>query len=183
VKDISGGPRGLVATASDDRTAHVYNLQTGQLVQSLQGHATAVNVALFSPDGQTLLTASTDGQVRTWSTTTWHGTVLQGRRPPEIGAVHSGAINGARFSPDSRWIVTAGPSAPGIWQTRTGDLLYFIRGQGSAVRAVTFARDNRLMLTAGGNGTIRAYRCDLCGELPTLQKLARNRLAVAARGR
>jgi WD40 repeat protein len=50
-----------------------------------------------------------------------------------------------RFSPDGRWIVTAGPSAAGIWLTRTGDLLFFIRGHRSAVRVATFARDNRRM--------------------------------------
>ena len=93
------------------------------------------------------------------------------------------SVGDPQLSPDGRWIVTAGPSAAGIWQTRTGDLLYFIRGHKSAVRAATFAPDGRRMLTAGADGTMRDYRCDLCGKLPALQKLARARLAVAARGR
>src|SRR6266511_4338925 len=108
--------------------------------------------------------------------------ILRGRRPPEVGAHHTGVINSARFSPDGRWIVTGGPTAAGIWQRGTGDLLYFVRGHGSAILAVTFAADNRQMFTAGIDGTMRTYRCDLCGRLPALQKLARSDLALAARG-
>jgi WD40 repeat protein len=183
VTNLSFSPQGLLATASDDATAHVYRIRTGRRLRVLQGHATAVNVAVFSPDGRLLVTASRDGEVRRWPIETWQPDVLRGRRAPEIGAHHVAAINEARFSPDGRWIVTAGPSAAGIWQARTGDLLYFIRGHRSAVRAATFVRDSTRMLTAGADGTLRDYRCDLCGELPALQKLARARLAVIARGR
>ena len=183
VRDFAVTGGNLLATASDDRTAHVYDLRTGKRTRVLQGHLKPVNVVEFSPSGGVLLTASTDGDVRTWSTKTWTSDVLRGHRGAETGARHTGALNGARFSPDGRWIVTAGPSAAGIWLTRTGDLLYFIRGHKSAVRAVSFAPDNRRVLTAGADGTMRDYRCDLCGKLPALQKLAKARLALAARGR
>jgi WD40 repeat protein len=152
-------------------------------VHLIQGHLQPVNVVAFSPNGLILLTASTDGDVRKWNTRDWKGDVLRGHRGSETGARHTGALSEARFSPDGRWIVTAGPSAAGIWLTRTGDLLYFIRGHRSAVRAVTFASDNRRVLTAGADGTMRDYRCDLCGELRALQRLADARLRLAERGR
>jgi WD40 repeat protein len=182
VTDISFSPDGLLATASNDRTVHVYNLRTGDL-RPLLGHAQAVNVVLFNQSGHVLLTASKDGDVRTWSTETWRPDVLRGRRAPEGGAHHTGTINGVRFSPDGRWIATAGPSAAGIWDSGNGDLLYFVRGHKSAVQAVTFGPDSRRLLTAGADGTMRAYGCQLCGDLAALQKLARARLALAARGR
>jgi WD40 repeat protein len=185
VGDIAVSRGYLLATASDDRTAHVYDLRTGRAepIRTIQGHLQPVNVAAFSPDGRVLLTASRDGDVRTWKTKNWEGDVLRGHRGSETGARHTGALSGARFSPDGRWIVTAGPSAAGIWLTRSGDLLYFIRGHKTAVRAVTFAQDNRRVLTAGADGTMRDYRCDLCGELSALQRLANARLKLAARGR
>ena len=182
VRDLAATPGGLLASASDDRTARVYDLRTGELVKSLEGHLKAVNVVAFSPDGRVLLTASTDGEVRTWSRKTWKPDILRGR-PTPVGARHVRGINGARFSPDGRWILTAGPSAVGIWQVRTGDLLYFIRGHLNAVRAVTFAPNSWQLLTAGADGTMRNYRCDLCGELPALQRLADARLRLAERGR
>jgi WD40 repeat protein len=183
VTALSLSSRGRLATASEDATAHVYSLRTGKLVRALQGHGQGLTIALFSPDGRVLVTASRDGDVRTWSTKTWQPDLLRGRRAPETGARHVGVINEARFSPDGRWIVTAGPTAAGIWLKRTGDLLYFIRGHRSPVRSATFSADGRRMLTAGADGTMRDYRCDLCGTLTDLQKLARARLAIAERGR
>src|SRR5215210_265114 len=55
VRDVSVGRGDVVATASDDGTVHVYDLRTGELRHELLGHAAAVNLALFSPDGKTLL--------------------------------------------------------------------------------------------------------------------------------
>ena len=185
VTDISLGPGGLLATASDDRTAQVYDLRTGKLRRpALQGHATAVNLVLFSPDGKTLLTASTDGDVRTWSTKT--SAARRAARPPPAGG--SGPTTTRRSTPLASAPTAAGSSperrtAAGIWQTSTGDLLYFIRGHTNGVRAVTFAPNSWRMVTAGADGTMRDYRCDLCGDLPALQKLARADLALAARGR
>jgi WD40 repeat protein len=182
VRDLAVAPGGLLATASDDRTARVYDLRTGELKKSLEGHLKAVNVVAFSPKGRVLLTASTDGELRTWSTRTWKPDVLRGR-PTPVGARHVRGIAEARFSPDGRWIITAGPTAVGIWQTRTGDLLYFIRGHQSALRAVAFAPNSWQLLTASVDGTMRGYRCDLCGKLPALQKLAESRLRLAEHGR
>ena len=183
VTDVAISRRGLVATASDDRTAHVYDLRSGIRLRLIQGHLKAVNVVAFSPNGKVLLTASTDGDVRIWKTKTWKGDVLRGHRGVETGAHHDSALSGARFSPDGRWIVTSGRSAAGIWLTRTGDLLFFIRGHLRPLLAASFARDDRRMLTASVDGTMRDYRCDLCGKLSALQELANARLKLAERGR
>jgi WD40 repeat protein len=184
VTDLAFSPGGLLASASDDKTAHVYDVRTGNLVrQPLQGHPAAVNVVEFSPNGRLLVTASTDGEVRRWSTTTWQPIVFRGRRPPEIGGHHIGVINEVRFSRDSRWVLTAGPSAAGVWHARTGDLLYFVRGHRIPIRSITFAPKSWRVLTGGSDGTLRAWDCRLCGELPELQKLARARLHLAERGR
>jgi WD40 repeat protein len=47
-----------VVTASDDKTARVWNAATGQVIAKLEGHSDRVWSAAFSPDGQRVVTAS-----------------------------------------------------------------------------------------------------------------------------
>ncbi len=41
-------------------------MPTGQEIRRFEGHKRDVNTAIFSPDGQTIFTASEDGTARVW---------------------------------------------------------------------------------------------------------------------
>ena len=86
-----------VATASDDRTARIFNPETGEERPPLD-HDSWVNWVAFSPDGRWLATAGNDGTARIFN--------------PETGIernqlVHREAVNMVAFSPDSQWVATA----------------------------------------------------------------------------
>src|SRR5205823_4426265 len=49
-----------LATASDDKTAKVWDARTGQESLALKGHTDRLTSVCFSPDGQRLATASGD---------------------------------------------------------------------------------------------------------------------------
>jgi WD40 repeat protein len=57
-------------TATEDKTARVWNAATGQVLATLQGHTEFVSDAMFSPDGQRIVTASNDKTARVWRITT-----------------------------------------------------------------------------------------------------------------
>ena len=48
-----------IVTASDDKTARVWDAETGKPIgEPLKGHEDAVSSAAFSPDGKRIVTAS-----------------------------------------------------------------------------------------------------------------------------
>lgn len=57
----------LVATASDDGTARLWDAATGAIRFVLQGHTAGVLDVAFRPDGLQLATAGVDGALRLWN--------------------------------------------------------------------------------------------------------------------
>jgi WD40 repeat protein len=79
VSGVAFSPDGaLLATASRDGTARLWDPTTGQHCTTLRGHTDLVSGVAFSPDGALLATASNDGTARLWDPTTgtWCATVL-----------------------------------------------------------------------------------------------------------
>jgi WD40 repeat protein len=56
----------LLATASNDKTARVWDPAAGEHLRTLTGHTSVVRAVAFSPDGRLLATASEDCTARVW---------------------------------------------------------------------------------------------------------------------
>jgi len=55
-----------VVTASDDKTARMWEAVTGKEAAVLRGHEGSITSAQFSPDGKWVVTASNDGTARVY---------------------------------------------------------------------------------------------------------------------
>ncbi len=162
-----------VATASADSTARIWDVQTGESVV-LEGHTGGLTALAFNRDGSRLATGSIDTDIRIWN----------GRSGREVTVlrVHTGAVNELAFSADGRWLGSAGPSAAGIWETRTRGPwpalpLYLVRGDAPPrLDHVAFSPRGWRLLTGWRSGAVRLYNCRLCGRIPQLSAIARGRL-------
>ena len=102
-----------IVTASDDRTARLWDAGTGEALAVLRGHEGEVDSACFSPDGARILTASSDRTARLWDAGTGE----------ELAALrgHEDAVRSACFSPNGTRIVTASDDRTArIWDVATG---------------------------------------------------------------
>ena len=60
-----------MVTASEDKTAKIWNAETGKDLLTLQGHEDYLLSAAFSTDGQRVTTASLDGVEKLWEAVDW----------------------------------------------------------------------------------------------------------------
>jgi WD40 repeat protein len=67
VEGVAFSPDGtMLATASADGTARLWEVPGCTPVSTLTGHTSSVNAVAFSPDGAMLATASADGTAQLW---------------------------------------------------------------------------------------------------------------------
>jgi WD40 repeat protein len=134
-------------------------------------HRARVNSIAFSPSGRLLATASRDRDARIWDLSS--GELVQ-------TFPHNTAVLDAQFSPDGRWLVTAALRA-GLWDATEGTNIMRLKGHEGIVTAATFDPSGRIIVTGGEDGTVRSYRCEVCGRLDELVALAERRLAATER--
>jgi WD40 repeat protein len=188
IRSLRGGDARVLRAGSQPVTAVAFshddeNLATGDArgairlwsvdsrgpIRRFSGHRLGITSVAFSPDDKLLLTASRDHRARTWDVATG--------RPGRVLGFHFGPVAGANFSADGRWVVTAGSSDATIISVETDVRLIILHGHSRQLVGAAFAGKGLTVVTAGKDGTIRRYACDICGDVDALLRLAKRRLA------
>ena len=89
-----------LATGGEENTVKIWDVQTGQELQTLRGHSGDVYTVAFSPDGdgRWVASAGEDSAVKVWDSHT--GTFVRSFRG------HTGLVSSVAFSPDGRRLVS-----------------------------------------------------------------------------
>ncbi|WP_437303844.1 nSTAND1 domain-containing NTPase [Sorangium sp. So ce388] len=161
-----------VLSASDDRTARLWNADgTGDPVV-FSGHEGQINALAFSPDDKRVLTGSEDGTARLWG--------ASGGGQIAVLDAGGGPVSHAAWSPDGARVATASAdNVARIYAVAGGDARVELRGHTGALSAVAFFRDGARVLTASEDGTARIWAADGAGQ-PVILKGPAAKILFAA---
>jgi WD40 repeat protein len=153
IHDVAFDPTGqVVASASADRTVHIWDVQAGKELLTLQPkHAGGVTTVAFSPDGNYLASGGMDRTVKIWDARKW-------KLPREIPDATGGILSVA-FAPDSRHLAWGGTDGTvKIADATTGQLLETLRGHDDWVNGVAYSRDGKRIASASADGTVKIWK-------------------------
>lgn len=159
-------------TASMDHRAMLFDVASGQVLQTFRGHEWWVWDAAFSPDETQVVTASQDGTVRLWEVATGLERTSGGAPTPFRG--HRGAVYAARFAPDGASVASAGyDQRVLLWkpaELRPFNYQGLLRGEAvevqpavaleghqAAVRRIEFSADGQWLLSASHDNTMKVW--------------------------
>ncbi len=142
--------RACGASGQPTHRIYLFDLQTGEQRQVLEGHHEPVYSLAFAPDG-TLVSGSEDRTVQLWD--------VAAGKPLLCLNGHREAVYQVAFSGDGRRLVSAGTDGEVIvWDSRTGRALHTHRFPGKTL-CTAFTQDGRAI--GAGTGQARCYLLEL----------------------
>lgn len=134
-----------VVSASNDKTAKIWDFQSGLLLASLEGHSEYVSDARFSPDDNYILTLSSR-LIKIWDSKTYNF----------ICNIGLDSFNHyTEFSPDSKKIVTVpNENSLMIWDVASGALITKCIGNFILYGKPHFSHDNKYIIAASNDNTV-----------------------------
>ena len=162
VMSVAFSPDGArLATASDDRTAKVWDAESGEELFTLAGHTNWVLSVVFSPDGTRLATASSDRTAKVWD-------AASGAELFTL-ASHTDWVRSVALSPAGTRLATASDDRTvKVWDAASGEELFTFAGHTSSVRSVAFSPDGTHLATASLDNTAKVWDAESGEEFFTL---------------
>lgn len=118
------------------------------IVNNYTDHSGAVRLAIFSPDGQRLVTASDDHTANLYD--------LQGRRLTSFTG-HEAQVTSVTFSPNGRLLATASADGTAKLWNLSGRELTTLKGHDDSVLSVVFSPEGQYLATASVDGKAKVW--------------------------
>lgn len=137
-------------TGSEDKTARIWDAETGREVSILKGHASDVITAIYSPNGRHIVTGSYDTTAKLWDARTGRELVtFKGHIKP---------VWTVSMSPDGKKIITGSLDGTArVWETATGHEIFVLKGHKGPLLSVAYSPDGRRILTGCADGIARIW--------------------------
>ena len=156
-----------LVTNSDHGTVRLWDVDSGQIKDTLPEHTIWVNSVAFSPDGATLASSHMDYTVRLWDVPSRQIEIKNSLTLPGH-IVWSGSV---AFSPDGATLASGhGDGAVRLWDvvSSRAELILLQKHQG-AVLSVAYSPDGGTLASGGYDGTVRLWDAD-SGQFKTSLK-------------
>jgi WD40 repeat protein len=159
-----------VASTGQDGMIRVTDVAPGTS-RAFEGQGTNVYNIAFSPTGRELVGASSDGSVALWKPSGRQLGVFQG---------HTGAVQDAVLTAERTLASVGADGTFRVWSPAAreavglGATSVVLHAGDSVMNDLDVSSDGRIA-TADTNGAVMVWRCEVCGPIASVLRLARNR--------
>ena len=152
IQSVFFSPDGQTLAGAGYNEVPLWDVNTGELRQSLSGHVGWINDVAFSPDGLTLASAShQDGTIRFWDVNTGgHRQTLTGHAP--VASPYSD--RSVLFSPDGQTLASGDRRYIYLWDTNTSALRQTFNAYTLTVYSISFSPDGQTIACAGQGNSV-----------------------------
>ncbi len=147
VTSLDFHPDSAILLTGDKKGQLAFWDMKGNLSDSINTNS-KINAVSFSPDGQTIITAQSDGSsyVRT----------RKGKLKVQLKGHHKAVLT-AEFSPDGQYIITTGKDKTARLWTADGHRLHVFSDYRNMLSSAEFSPDGKFLLTASRDGYVKLY--------------------------
>ncbi|KAI9812122.1 MAG: Transcription initiation factor TFIID subunit 5 [Phylliscum demangeonii] len=166
VWDVAWGPHGhYFVTGGRDRTARLWSTDHISYLRMFVGHDDDVDVVAFHPNASYVFSGSCDKTVRMWSIPTGNAV--------RLFTGHTGNLTALACSPDGKTLASADDAGSILlWDLASGRRLKRMRGHGrGGIWSVSWSVESTVLVSAGGDGTVRVWDAAVPNEAPTAPPL------------
>lgn len=137
-------------SASEDKTARLWSLDTYTALVLYKGHNQPVWDVKFSPLGHYFATASHDQTARLWATDHIY--------PLRIFAGHINDVDCVEFHPNSNYVFTGSSDKTcRMWDVHTGNAVRIFMGHTGPVNCMAVSPDGRWLASAGEDSVVNIW--------------------------
>ena len=173
---------GKYALSGGAKKIRLWDLGTGKLVRTLEGHDSPVFGVAFSPDGRSAASAGSDETVRIWD-------VEKGTERHKF-ALHTGSVLGVAFSPSGSFVLSGSMDGTvRVWDVDNARPVSVFKEHKSGVNCVALAPNGRVAVSGARNGTLLVWEVatgkvlqTLTGHSKPVSSVACSRAGVIASG-
>ncbi|XP_047739280.1 WD repeat-containing protein 61 isoform X1 [Hyalella azteca] len=144
-------PAGTIAASSSlDSTIKLWNLHTGEQMESLDCSPVESWSVVFSPCGQHVATGNHAGKIN----------IYQAKGGEHVSTLDTRGrfTYTIAYSQDGKYIASGAIDGfINVFEVESGKLLHTIEGHAMTIRSITFSPDSQLLLTAADDGHMKLY--------------------------
>jgi len=167
------GPRITTVQQGTNKSLKLWDVATGNLLRTFEGHTNAISSVALSPDGRTALSGSWDHTIKLWD-------LASGQEIRTLRG-HMELVTSVDYAPDGQTALSAGGADKTVrlWDLASGKEIRTLSGHTDWVSSVAYAPDGRTAISGSWDHTIKVWDLASGQTIRTLSGHKANIHAVA----